>query len=60
MEKRPSFDTTTITIDAGTTKTLTDTNGVLKDYGSIDKTLNEIRFQHIKGENSLTITVAAL
>ena len=59
MEKRPSFDTTTITIDAGTSKTLTDTNGVLKDYLSLDKTVNGIRFQHTKGENTMTITVDA-
>ena len=59
MEKRPSFDTTTITIDAGTTKTLTDTNGVLKDYLSLDKTVNGIRFQHTKGENTMTIAVDA-
>ena len=59
MEKRPSFDATTITIDAGTSKTLTDSNGVLKDYNSIDKTVDGIRFQHNKGENTLTITVDA-
>lgn len=59
MEKRPSFDTTTITIDAGTSKTLTDTNGVLKDYLSLDKTVNGIRFQHTQGENTMTITVDA-
>lgn len=57
MEKRPSFDSTTITIDAGTSKTITDTNGVLKDYLSLDKTVNGIRFQHTKGENTMTITV---
>lgn len=59
MEKRPSFDMTTITIDAGTSKTLTDSNGVLKDYRSLDKTVNGIRFQHTKGENTMTITVNA-
>ena len=31
MEQRPSFDATTITVDAGETKVLTDTNGVLAD-----------------------------
>jgi len=59
MEKRPSFDATTITLDAGTSKTITDTNGVLKDYNSIDKTVDGIRFQHTKGENTLKITVDA-
>lgn len=57
MKKRPSFDATTITLDAGETKTITDTNGVLQDYGSIDKTKDGIRFQHNKGENTLKITV---
>lgn len=57
MEKRPSFDASTITIDAGTSTTLNDTNGVLKDYNSIDKTVDGIRFQHTKGENTMTITV---
>ena len=59
MEKRPSFDATTITINAGTSQTLTDTNGVLKDYNSIDTTVDGIRFQHAKGENTMTITVDA-
>ncbi len=59
METRPSFDSSTITIDAGTSKTLTDSNNVLKDYNSIDKTVNGIRFQHTKGENTITITVDA-
>ena len=57
METRPSFDGTTITLDAGTSKTLTDTRGVLKDYNSIDKTVDGIRIQHTKGENTMTITV---
>ena len=57
MEKRPSFDMATIEIEAGETKTITDTNDVLKEYSSIDKTYNTIRFQHNKGENTLTITV---
>ena len=58
MEQRPSFDATTITVEAGETKVLTDTNGVLADYSSIDNTKENIRFQHNKGENTLTITVS--
>ena len=58
MEQRPSFDATTITVEAGETKVLTDTNGVLADYSSIDNTKENIRFQHKKGENTLTITVS--
>ena len=57
MEKRPSFDATTITVDAGETQTITDSNNVLSQYNSIDKTVDGIRFQHNKGENTLTITV---
>lgn len=57
MEKRPSFDATTITVDAGETQTITDSNNVLNQYNSIDKTVDGIRFQHNKGENTLTITV---
>lgn len=59
MEKRPSFDASTITVDAGKSKTITDTNGVLRDYNSVDKTVDGIRIQHTKGENTLTITVDA-
>lgn len=57
METKPSFVRDTINIDVGTTKTLTDTNGVLKDYNSIDKTVDGIRIQHTKGENTLKVTV---
>ena len=57
METRPSFVKEKITIDVGTTKTLTDNNGVLKDYNSIDKSVNGIRIVHTKGENTLQISV---
>lgn len=58
MKTRPSFDATTIELEAGESKTITDTNGVLQAYSSIDATTNDIRFQHNKGENTLTITVS--
>ena len=58
MQTRPSFDSTTIEIEAGETKVLNDTNGVLADYSSIDNTKDNVRFQHNKGENTLTITVS--
>ena len=58
MAMKPSFVKETITIDMGTTKTLTDSNGVLKDYNSIDKTVDGIRIQHTKGENTIKITVS--
>lgn len=57
MQTRPSFTKDTITIDVGTTKTLTDTNAVLKDYNSIDKTVDGIRIVHTKGENTMQVTV---
>ena len=58
MQTRPSFDATTIEIEAGEIKVLNDTNGVLADYSSIDNTKDNVRFQHNKGENTLTITVS--
>lgn len=57
MAKQPNFVGTTIELEAGETKNITDTNNVLKDYNSIDKTVNGIRFVHNKGENTITITV---
>lgn len=58
MKRRPSFDAQTIEVEAGESTTITDTNGVLQAYSSIDSTTNNIRFQHNKGENTLTITVS--
>ena len=52
MEKRPSFSNTTVELEAGNSKVITDTNGVLKDYSSIEKVINNIKFTHIKGENT--------
>ena len=57
IERRPSFDSTTVTIQAGNSITLTDTNGVFSKYESIDKTQDGIRFVHNKGNNELTISV---
>ena len=57
IETRPSFDGTIINVQAGESKTITDTNGVLASYPSIDKTTNGIRITHSKGSNSMTILV---
>ncbi|MBO6233202.1 MAG: hypothetical protein J6N78_04000 [Clostridia bacterium] len=57
-EARPSFDSTSIELSAGDTYTATDTNGVLANYNSIDNSVDGVRFQHNKGENTLTITVS--
>ena len=58
MQKQPSFSGTTITLDIGQTIILTDTNGVLADYTSIDKNAEGIGIVHNKGENTMTITVS--
>ncbi len=58
MKTRPSFVKETITIDAGQTKTLTDSNGVLKDYNSIDRTVDGVRIVHTKGENTMQVIVS--
>lgn len=58
MQVRPSFSATTIELEAGETKVITDSNGVLADYGTIDRWKDNVRFQHTKGENTLTITVS--
>lgn len=57
MDRRPSFDGTTIDVKAGESKTITDSNGVLANYPSLDRTTNGIRVQHSSGSNSMTIFV---
>lgn len=57
MQTRPSFDATTVTIRTGETTTLTDSNGVLADYKTIDVTEQGIRITHNKGENTMQIQV---
>ena len=57
MKKQPSFVNDTITLEVGETKTITDSNNVLKDYVNFDKTVDGIRIQHTKGQNTLSITV---
>ena len=57
MATRPSFDGTTINVQAGESKTINDTNGVLASYPSIDRTTNGIRVTHSQGSNSMTILV---
>ena len=58
MKKRPSFTSSTITVDVGETITLTDTNGVLANYTSVDKTIDGINIKHTKGENTMNITIS--
>lgn len=58
MQTKPSFDGTTVTIRTGETTTLTDSNGTLADYNSVDVTENGIRITHNKGENTMQIQVS--
>lgn len=57
MQTRPSFDATTIELNVGETKVITDNNGVLALYKSINVTHQGINFSHNYGENTLNITV---
>ncbi|MCI9039931.1 MAG: hypothetical protein HFJ29_08825 [Clostridia bacterium] len=57
IRKQPSFINDTITVECGETKTITDSNNVLADYVSFDKTVDGIRVAHTKGQNTLSITV---
>ena len=57
IERKPSFNNTTIDIKAGETKVIQDTNGELAKYNSINATKDGIRFSHNKGENTMTISV---
>ncbi len=60
LETRPSFHTANIgTILAGTSKTITDTNGVLCDYPEFTyPATNGVTITHSANSNELTITVA--
>ena len=57
-DKMPSFDGSTQTFDVGETKTLTDTNGVLKYYESFNYTKDKVNFKHTKGSNDMIVSVA--
>ena len=57
IERRPSFDGTTITIQAGESKTINDEYGVFSKYESVNRTQDGITFTHNKGDNSLIISV---
>ena len=56
INQRASFNGSTITLKIGETTTVTDTNDVLKDYNSIDRTKDNIRITHNKGENTMSFT----
>lgn len=53
----PSFNASTQTLNVGETKTLTDSQGVIKYYETFDYTEDGIHFKHTKGQNTMTIKV---
>lgn len=55
MKKQPEFGT--VTVEVGETKIVTDSNGVLNQYPSFDKSVDGIRIVHTNGENTLSITI---
>lgn len=57
-DKQVSFNNSTKTINLGGSATLTDSNGVLKDYPTFSKTINKVTISHTNGENKLTVSVA--
>lgn len=59
IDTRPSFDSKNIgTINAGSSKTITDTNGVLKDYPAFtNKDTNGVTITHESNSNTLLISI---
>lgn len=55
----PSFDKGSKAINLGSTTTITDSNGALKNFPSFTKTINKVTFSHTNGENTLKISVAS-
>ena len=60
IKKKPSFNNNTIdTIKAGNSMTITDTNGVLKDYPAFtNNDTNGVTITHNNNSNSITISVS--
>ena len=58
LNTKPSFDKTNVgTITAGTSKTITDSNKVFKDYPAFTVNKNGIKMEHEANTNKLTITI---
>ncbi len=53
----PSFAGDTITLQVNKKYKLTDSDGHLKDYPTVNKIIDGIKFEHTKGSNDLYITV---
>lgn len=57
ITQKPSFNNTNVgTIVSGNSLTVTDTNGVLKDYPAFTKSGNGWKIIHSENSNSLTVT----
>ena len=55
----PSFDSTNVgTIVAGKSISITDSNGVLKDYPAFTQNNDGIKIEHSENSNKLTITIS--
>ena len=58
LDTKPSFDKTNVgTITAGTSKSITDSNKVFKDYPAFTVNKNGIKMEHEANTNKLTITI---
>ncbi|MCR5207328.1 MAG: TonB-dependent receptor, partial [Eubacterium sp.] len=58
LDTKPSFHNTNVgTITAGTSKTITDSNKVFKDYPAFTINKNGIKMVHEAGTNKLVITI---
>lgn len=58
-DTRPSFDSSTLSMDIGSSQTLVDSNGVFKYYNTFNYSKDGVTFSHTKGSNSLKITVSS-
>ena len=54
--KDVSFNASFTKVTIGETTTLTDKNGVLKDYATFSKNIDGVTFSHTQGSNDLVIT----
>ena len=57
IQRRPSFNGSRIDVNAGETKTIHDSNGVLSQYNSLDRTKDGVRLIHNAGSNDMQIIV---
>ena len=58
LNTKPSFDKTNVgTVTAGTSKTFTDSNKVLKDYPAFTINKDGIKIVHSSGTNTLVVTI---